>query len=94
MQLFPASGRQGSAALTNNKQENVDRIQANNLIKKVRICKTVYESRGLDPYQNATDPEHGPKQGYVKKFKTCRDPYLGLYGYIYLCMSTKLQSIS
>ncbi len=81
MQLFLANEKQGSAALTNNKQENVDRTCGNNVIKKsrIRICKAVYKSKDPDPYQNATDPnsyqnaadpEQDPKQGYVKKLKT------------------------
>jgi hypothetical protein len=31
--LFPTNGKQGPVALTNNKQENVDQIQADNVIK-------------------------------------------------------------
>ncbi len=33
LQLFPANDKQGPAALTNNKHENVDHIQADKVIK-------------------------------------------------------------
>jgi hypothetical protein len=32
--LFPANGGQGPAAMTNNQQETVDQIQADNIIKR------------------------------------------------------------
>ncbi len=57
---FSAKGKQGPAAWTNNKQENVDQIQANNVIKRngVRI-NTGRNSKILFP-----------KQGLLKKMKT------------------------
>ncbi len=35
MQLFPSNGKKGPAALTNDKQENVDQIQA---VKRRGVC--------------------------------------------------------
>jgi hypothetical protein len=45
---FPANGKQGPAALTNNKQEIVDQIQADSMIKRsdVRINRKKYEKIG------------------------------------------------
>ncbi len=44
---FPANGKQGPAALTNNKQEIVDQIQADSMIKRsdVRINRKKYEKK-------------------------------------------------
>jgi hypothetical protein len=33
LKLYPANGKQGPAALTNYKQDNVDQIKADNIIK-------------------------------------------------------------
>jgi hypothetical protein len=35
---FLANGKQGLAALTNNKQENLDQIQADNVTKRSGVC--------------------------------------------------------
>jgi hypothetical protein len=37
--LFPANRKQGPAARTNNKQENVNQIQANNVMKRSEVRK-------------------------------------------------------
>jgi len=69
LQLFPANGKQELAALTYNKQENVDQMQADNVIKHSgarinheKYCKNICL----------------PKQGHQKNLKTYRNPYLGL----------------
>ncbi len=56
---FPANGKQGPAALTNNKQDIVDQIQAYSMIKRsdVRINRKKYEEEKVS------------KEGTSEKFK-------------------------
>ncbi len=65
---FPANGKQGHAALTNNQQQNVDQMQKNNVIKRsgVHINRKKYKNIFF------------PNQVQMKNLKTCRNPFLGL----------------
>jgi hypothetical protein len=66
LQLFPANGKQGPAAMTNNKQDKVNhQIQADTVIKHngVRINWKKYFFQG---------------RGTLKIEKTCGDPYLNI----------------
>jgi hypothetical protein len=65
---FLSNGKQGPDALTNNKRENVDQIQADKVTKRngVRI--------NWKKYKNICFPKHE----YLKNFKTCYDPYSSL----------------
>ncbi len=65
---FSANGKQGPAALTNNKQENVNHIQADNVIHRRGVCIKCKKNKNICFL----------KEGHLKNIKTCRDPYFGL----------------